>query len=241
MPPTSNTLLRSSRLEISEKFSIFHVNLPYRSIGCGPAEGDAWGRRVSRRREGAAIFRRRLARRRLVARIGANRRVRTRKTRKNLRKASRDMDLRRPSRRRARGATRRATVAGRVSGHEPVESSSPHGPEISPTPSRGPRRARHSASAGLSGVTVRLPSPWRSEDATPLDELPPPAPPAPPPPPPAPRGPELPPLDIVFRRFTRRKPPPPPRGYACPVSDCHHGKISVGAKRRKTASAFSPR
>jgi hypothetical protein len=101
MPPTSNTLLRSSRLEISEKFSIFHVNLPYRSIGCGPAEGDAWGRRVSRRREGAAIFRRRLARRRLgSARIGANRRVRTRKTRKNLRKASRDMDLRRPSRRR---------------------------------------------------------------------------------------------------------------------------------------------
>ena len=28
MPPTSNTLLRSSRLDISEKFSIFHVNLP---------------------------------------------------------------------------------------------------------------------------------------------------------------------------------------------------------------------
>ena len=132
----------------------------------------------------------------------------------------------------ARGATRRAIVAGRVPEHAPIESSSPQGPVISPTPSRGPRRARHSASAGLSGVTVRLPSPWRSEDATPLDELPPPAPPAPPPPPPAPRGPELPPLDIVFRRFTRRKPPPPPRGYACPVSDCHHGKIlSFGAKR----------
>ena len=132
----------------------------------------------------------------------------------------------------ARGATRRAIVAGRVPEHAPIESSSPQGPVISPTPSRGPRRARHSASAGLSGVTVRLPSPWRSEDATPLDELPPPAPPAPPPPPPAPRGPELPPLDIVFRRFTRRKPPPPPRGYACPVSDCHHGKIlSFVAKR----------
>ena len=170
-----------------------------------------------------------LARRRLGStRIGANRRVRTLETRKNLRKAS-YADRRAGV---ARGATRRATVAGRVSGHAPVESSSPQGPVISPTPSRGPRRARHSASAGLSGVTVRLPSPWRSEDATPLDELPPPAPPAPPPPPPAPRGPELPPLDIVFRRFTRRKPPPPPRGYACPVSDCHHGKIlSFGAKR----------
>ena len=163
-----------------------------------------------------------LARRRLGStRIGANRRVRTLETRKNLRKAS-YADRRAGV---ARGATRRATVAGRVSGHAPVESSSPQGPVISPTPSRDPRRARHSASAGLSGVTVRLPSPWRSEDATPLDELPPPAPPAPPPPPPAPRGPELPPLDIVFRPFTRRKPPPPPRGYACPVSDCQHGKI----------------
>ena len=101
MPPTSNTLLRSSRLEISEKFSIFHVNLPYRSIGCGPAEGDAWGRRVSRRPGGRSNQSPSRARRRLGStRIGANRRVRTRQTRKNLRKARRDMDLRRPSRRR---------------------------------------------------------------------------------------------------------------------------------------------
>merc|ERR1719194_122435 len=35
--PTSKTLLRSSRLLISEKFSIFHVNLPYRSEGRGPS------------------------------------------------------------------------------------------------------------------------------------------------------------------------------------------------------------
>lgn len=36
--PTSNTLERSSRLLISEKFSIFQVNLPYRSDGMGPVD-----------------------------------------------------------------------------------------------------------------------------------------------------------------------------------------------------------
>lgn len=36
-PPTSNALLRSSLLLIVEKFSIFHVYLPYRSRGFGPA------------------------------------------------------------------------------------------------------------------------------------------------------------------------------------------------------------
>ena len=186
------------------------------------AEGDYGGGASPRPREQffASAARRGSARTRIRVRLGNG---------KNLRKRVATWTS---DRRAGRGATRRAIVAGRVPEHAPIESSSPQGPVISPTPSRGPRRARHSASAGLSGVTVRLPSPWRSEDATPLDELPPPAPPAPPPPPPAPRGPELPPLDIVFRRFTRRKPPPPPRGYACPVSDCHHGKIlSFGAKR----------
>lgn len=42
--PTSKTLLRSSLLLISEKFSIFHVNFPYRSIGDGEP---AAGRRMS--------------------------------------------------------------------------------------------------------------------------------------------------------------------------------------------------
>ena len=32
-PPTSKTFDRSSRLDISEKFSIFHVNFPYKSVG----------------------------------------------------------------------------------------------------------------------------------------------------------------------------------------------------------------
>lgn len=35
--PTSNWLLRSSRLLISEKFSIFQVNLPNNSLGLRPA------------------------------------------------------------------------------------------------------------------------------------------------------------------------------------------------------------
>mmetsp|Transcript_9087 Transcript_9087/g.31281 ORF Transcript_9087/g.31281 Transcript_9087/m.31281 type:complete len:210 (-) Transcript_9087:9-638(-) len=48
--PTSKTLDLSSRLEISEKFSIFHVNFPYRSPGLTPSssssanevEGSKW-------------------------------------------------------------------------------------------------------------------------------------------------------------------------------------------------------
>ena len=53
MPPTSKTLLRSSRLLISEKFSIFHVNFPYRSGGCRPvtAAAPGGGRELSLRDE----------------------------------------------------------------------------------------------------------------------------------------------------------------------------------------------
>lgn len=47
MPPTSNTLLRSSRFEISEKFSIFQVNLPYRSVGWRPVDDETWGANAS--------------------------------------------------------------------------------------------------------------------------------------------------------------------------------------------------
>ena len=87
----------------------------------------------------------------------------------------------------------------------PVESSSPQGPLISPTPSSGPRRERHSESAGLSGVTLSTPSAAVAPPlAVALLELPPPAPPAPPPAAAAPRRSVPPPVDISSRPFARR-------------------------------------
>ena len=89
----------------------------------------------------------------------------------------------------------------------PVESSSPQGPLISPTPSSGPRRERHSESAGLSGVTLSTPSAAVAPPlAVALLELPPPAPPAPPPLAAAPRRSVPPPVDISSRPFGRRDP-----------------------------------
>ena len=176
-------------MDISEKFSIFHVNLPYKSVGCGPARdgrdaqgpGRRQGGEISRRAQGvfstAAMFSAMFSTGRRLGRV-----------------------------------ERREGCSGRA----PVESSSSQGPLISPTPSRGPRRERHSESAGESTVGVRTPSADDVAFAPTLLELPPPA----PPPPAAPRNRVPPPLDISSRPFTR-----PQARTAARTPDCCRREI----------------
>ena len=76
----------------------------------------------------------------------------------------------------------------------PVASSSVQSTSPFPPASRGPRRALHSESAGLSGVTLSTPSAPEEPLAEALLELPPPA---PPPPPVAPLDKVPPPLDMT--------------------------------------------